>query len=125
MSEKEERLKDIKTENLIWVVYIGIIILSWHANSKEKHFVLYKDDKSKKEYQNLMILIFSILVMAYYYFAKDSLKDYQKLTPFDSKKKKKLTTASLIASIFILVSGLILLGIAITDEDIDIEIAFN
>ena len=125
MSEKEERLKDIKTENLIWIVYIGIIILSWHANSKEKHFVLYNDEKSKKEYQNLMILIFSVLVIAYYYFAKDSLKDYQKLTPFDSKKKKNLTTASLIASIFILVSGLILLGIAITDEDIDIEIAFN
>ena len=125
MSEKEERLKDIKTENAIWVVYIGIIILSWYANSKEKHFVLYNDEKSKKEYQNLMILIFSVLVIAYYYFAKDSLKDYQKLTPFDSKKKKNLTTTSLIASIFILVSGLILLGIAITDEDIDIEIAFN
>lgn len=125
MNEKEERLKDIKTENLIWIVYIGIIILSWYANSKEKHFVLYNDEKSKKEYQNLMILIFSALVIAYYYFAKDSLKDYQKLTPFDSKKKKNLTTASLIASIFILVSGLILLGIAITDEDIDIEIAFN
>lgn len=125
MSEKEERLKDIKTENLIWIVYIGIIILSWYANSTEKHFVLYNDEKSKKEYQNLMILIFSVLVIAYYYFAKDSLKDYQKLTPFDSKKKKNLTTASLIASIFILVSGLILLGIAITDEDIDIEIAFN
>ena len=125
MNEKEERLKDIKTENAIWVVYIGIIILSWYANSKEKHFVLYNDEKSKKEYQNLMILIFSVLVIAYYYFAKDSLKDYQKLTPFDSKKKKNLTTASLIASIFILVSGLILLGIAITDEDIDIEIAFN
>lgn len=88
MSEKEERLKDIKTENAIWVVYIGIIILSWYANSKEKHFVLYNDEKSKKEYQNLMILIFSVLVIAYYYFAKDSLKDYQKLTPFDSKKKK-------------------------------------
>ena len=125
MSEKDERLKDIKTENAIWVVYIGIIILSWYTNSKEKHFVLYNDEKSKKEYQNLMILIFSVLVIAYYYFAKDSLKDYQKLTPFDSKKKKNLTTASLIASIFILVSGLILLGIAITDEDIDIEIAFN
>lgn len=125
MNEKEERLKDIKTENLIWIVYIGIIILSWYANSKEKHFVLYNDEKSKKEYQNLMILIFSALVIAYYYFAKDSLKDYQKLTPFDSKKKKNLTTASLIASIFILVSGLILLGIAMTDEDIDIEIAFN
>lgn len=125
MNEKIERLKDIKTENQIWVIYIGIILLSWYANSKEKKYILYKDEKSKKEYQNLMILIFSILVIAYYYFAKDSLKDYKKLTPFDSKKKKNLTTASLIASIFILVSGLMLLGIAITDEDIDIEIAFN
>lgn len=68
MNEKIERLKDIKTENQIWVIYIGIILLSWYANSK-------------KEYQNLMILIFSILVIAYYYFAKDSLKDYKKLTP--------------------------------------------
>jgi len=81
MNEKEERLKDIKTENLIWIVYIGIILLSWYANSKEKKYILYKDEKSKKEYQNLMILIFSILVIAYYYFAKDSLKDYKKLTP--------------------------------------------
>lgn len=125
INEKNERLKDIKTENLIWVIYIGIIILSWYANSKEKHFILYEDNKSKKEYQKLMILIFSILVIAYYYFAKDSLEDYQKLTPFDSKKKRNLTTASLIASLFILVSGLILLGIAIEDDDIDIEIAFN
>ena len=125
INEKNERLKDIKTENLIWVIYIGIIILSWYANSKEKHFILYKDNKSKKEYQKLMILIFSILVIAYYYFAKDSLENYQKLTPFDSKKKRNLTTASLIASLFILVSGLILLGIAIEDDDIDIEIAFH
>lgn len=127
INEKNERLKDIKTENLIWVIYIGIIILSWYANSKEKHFILYEDNKSKKEYQKLMILIFSILVIAYYYFAKDSLEDYQKLTPFGSKKKRNLTTASLIASLFILVSGLILLGIAIEDDDIDIdiEITFN
>jgi multisubunit Na+/H+ antiporter MnhB subunit len=125
INEKNERLKDIKTENLIWVIYIGIIILSWYANSKEKHFVLYEDNKSKKEYQKLMILIFTILVIAYYYFAKDSLEDYQKLTPFDNKKKRNLTTASLIASLFILVSGLILLGIAIEDDDTDIEIAFN
>ena len=81
MNEKIEKLKDIKTENQIWVIYIGIILLSWYANSKEKKYILYKDEKSKKEYQNLMILIFSILVIAYYYFAKDSLEDYKKLTP--------------------------------------------
>mgnify|MGYP001624658863 CR=1 FL=1 len=70
-----------------------------------------------------MILIFSILVITYYYFAKNRLKDYQKLTSFDSKKN--LTTVYLIDSIFILVSVLIFLETAITDDDIDIEIAFN
>lgn len=34
---KYERLKDIKTENMIWVIYIVIIIMSWYANSKEKN----------------------------------------------------------------------------------------
>ena len=125
MSEKKERLKDIKTENLIWVVYIGIIILSWYANNKEKHFVLYKDDKSRKEYQQLMVLIFTILLIIYYYFTKSSYSDCKELTTFDSEKKKILTYASYIGSLLILISGIIFLGIAITDDKIDTEIAFN
>ena len=57
MNEKLERLKDIKTENFIWIIYIGIILLSWYANSKEKKAILYDDEVSRKEYQKLMILI--------------------------------------------------------------------
>ena len=57
MEDKLERLKDIKTENFIWIIYIGIIVLSWYANSKEEKFILYDDEISKKQYQNLMILI--------------------------------------------------------------------
>ena len=57
MEDKLDRLKDIKTENFIWIIYIGIIVLSWYANSKEEKFILYDDEISKKQYQNLMILI--------------------------------------------------------------------
>ena len=65
------------------------------------------------------------MIVIYYYFTKSSYDDLKKLTIFDSKKKKNLTYASYIGSLLILISGIIFLIIAILDEDIDIEIAFN
>lgn len=122
---KEERLKAIRIENEIWIVYIGIIILSWLANSKEKKYILYNDLNSKCEYQKLIIIIFTILLFIYYYFVNDSYNSVKNLNNYDSNKKKVLTYASFIGSFLVLISGIIFLGIAITDENIDTEIAFN
>ena len=125
MNDRLDKLKDIEIENKIWILYIGIIILSWYANSKEKTFLLYNDGKNKKEYQNLLILIFSILVIIYYYFAKDSYDKLININEFDSNKKKHLLYLSFIASFLILISGIIFLNIAIQDDQIDVELAFN
>lgn len=125
MNDRLDKLKDIEIENKIWIIYIGIIILSWYANSKEKTFLLYNDEKTKKEYQNLLILIFSILVIIYYYFAKDSYDKLTNINEFDSDKKKHLLYLSFIASFLILISGIIFLNIAIQDDQIDVELAFN
>lgn len=125
MDDRLKKLNDIKIENKVWLVYIGIIILSWYANSKEKDYLLYNDQNSKKEYQNLLIIIFTILLIIYYHFAKSSYEDIQNLTKFDSEKKKTLTMFSFIGSVLILISGIIFLGLAIADDDIDIELAFN
>ena len=57
MEEKLEKLHDIKVENFVWIIYIIIIGLSYYANSKEVKYLLNDDEKSKKDYQNLMILI--------------------------------------------------------------------
>lgn len=125
MNDRLDKLKDIEIENKIWIIYVGIIILSWYANSKEKTFLLYNDEKAKKEYQNLLILIFSILVIIYYYFAKDSYDKLININEFDSDKKKHLLYLSFIASFLILISGIIFLNIAIQDDQIDVELAFN
>lgn len=125
MNDRLDKLKDIEIENKIWIIYIGIIILSWYANSKEKTFLLYNDEKTKKEYQNLLILIFSILVIIYYYFAEDSYDKLTNINKFDSDKKKHLLYFSFIASFLILISGIIFLNIAIQDDQIDVELAFN
>lgn len=125
MNEDLSRLKDIKIENYIWIIYIGIIVLSWYANSKEKDFIINKNENSKKEYQALMILIFTILLFIYYYFTIDSYDGVKELTPLDSKKKIILRYASFVGSFLILISGIIFLIIAILDDNIDTEIAFN
>ena len=99
--------------------------MSFYANSKEKDFILYNDLKSKSEYQNLMILIFGILLIIYIYFAIDSYMDVKNLDDDDTEKKKALIYASFIGSFLILISGIIFLTIAILDDNIDTEIAFN
>lgn len=125
MNRKLDRLQDIRIENYIWVIYIIIIFISWYANSKEKKFILYNDEVSRMEYQNLLVLIFSILLIIYYYFTKSSYDDLNELTINDSNKKIILTYVSFIASLLILISGMIFLTIAIMDEEIDVELAFN
>lgn len=122
---KLDKLEDISKENFVWVIYIGIIILSYYANSKEKRYILFNDEESKHEYRNLMILIFSILVIIYFHFTKDSYDDYIEIDGNIYDKRKLLHLASFIGSLLVLISGIIFLSIIIVDEEIDVEIAFN
>ena len=123
--ELENKLKQLDIEDFIWVIYIGIIIMSWYSNSLERDFFVNNNETSKIKYRNIIIIIFSILVAVYIYFFKDSLDDVKNLKPTDSNKKKNLISISFIASTLILISGLMFLYIAIEDEDLNVELAFN
>jgi len=120
-----ERLEELKTEDFIWIIYVAIIFLSWIANSLERKYFLFNDLMSKEKYREIMIIIFSILVIVYFYFYKESVSDINKLKDNDTDKKKILTIISSIASLLILISGIIFLIVAILDEDLDVELAFN
>ena len=91
-----EKLKQLKNEDFIWLLYIGIIFLSWFANGLERKYFIYNDLKSKDSYRSIMVLIFVILIIVYFYFLKDSYDDLKKLTISDSNNKKKLTYLSFI-----------------------------
>lgn len=119
------KLKQLKIENFIWVIYIGIIILSWYSNSLEKKYFIFNDLYSKDKYRHVTIFIFSILIIVYFYFLYDSYKDFKNLSNKDSCKKQNLVILSFIASLLIFISGLIFLYIAYKDQELDVEIAFN
>lgn len=124
-NEISNKLKEIDIEDHIWLIYVGIILLSWYSNSLERKYFLYNDLDSKDKYRKIIILIFSILVIVYIYFFQGSLDDIFSLKPTDSIKKVKLTELSSIGSLLIVISGLIYLYIAYTDQDLNVEIAFN
>ncbi len=123
--ETIEKLKQLKIEDFIWLIYIGIIFLSWYSNTLERKYFIEKNLQSKEKYRDITTLIFTILVIVYIYFLKDSYKGIKNLKPWDTSQKKNLTYLSFIASLLIAISGIIFLYISLTDENIDVEIAFN
>ena len=123
--ELNNKLKQIKIEDYIWVIYIGIIFLSWYSNYLEKNYYLYNDLNSKNKYRYTLIFIFAILLIVYFYFLKSAYEDYKNLKENDSNQKKNLVILALLGSLFVFLSGLIFLYIAIKDQDLSVEIAFN
>ena len=119
----EERLKKINIENHIWIIYLGIIYLSFLANTYEKDYYINNNNFSKNIYRNLNIIIFIILILVYSYFELDSLKSF--FNTNKSPKQYKLDNLSLIATTLVLISGIIFLYILIEDKDLVEEIAFN
>ncbi len=121
----ENKLKQLLAEDKIWLIYIGIIFLSWFANSLERKYFVFNDEISKEKYRKVMIFIFSVLIIVYFYFLKSSLNDIKNIKPTDSERKKTLVYLSFFGSFFILVSGLIFLFIALVYDDLSVELALN
>ncbi len=125
VNELNKKLKELKAEEIVWIVYIGIIILSFYSNNLERKYFINNDVDSRRKYTNIMIIIFTILLIVYMYFAKTSLDDVIELNKDDSDGKKNLTYLSFLGSLLILISGVIFLYIAIQNENLDVELAFN
>ena len=120
-----DRLKEINIEDFIWIIYLGIIALSFYSNNLERKYFIYKNEVDKEKYKNIIILIFSILVLVYLYFLKDSINSIKSLKKTDTQEKKYLTYLSFLASLLIAISGFIFLYIALKDKNLDVELAFN
>ena len=125
LNDINDKLKEINNEDIIWVIYIGVIFLSFYSNSLERKYYVNNDKIEKEKYKKILIFIFAILFIVYIYFLKSSIDSIKKLKPSDNPKKKNLVYLSFIAALFITISGLIYLYVAITDDNLDVELAFN
>lgn len=123
--EKVELLKKINIEDVIWVIYLVIIGLSFYSNHIERNYIITKSEISKNKYRLINMTVFTLAVLIFIYFTYDNYKEVQKLKDTDSYEKKKFTYLELAGTIFALTSGLIFLYCAIYDINVETEIAFN
>ena len=125
MRENDEILKTIKIENMVWILYLVLIALSFYANNQEKKYYLFKDEEAKSKYRTTNIIVFFIALLVYIYFFNDNYKAVCKLNKTDSPNKIFLENMNFFATLLILIAGTIFLFIAIFDEELETEIAFN
>ncbi|MBQ9019324.1 MAG: hypothetical protein IJ097_03305 [Bacilli bacterium] len=118
-NDLQNRIKQIDTENFIWIIYLIIIALSYKANYYEKDYFINKNNNSKNKYIKINSLVFLTLVLVYIYFENDALKSLK------NKTQAKYDNLSFIATTLVLIAGLIFLYISINDTNIETEIAFN
>ena len=121
--EISSRLKQIKIENIIFIIYFGIILLSLYSNKIEKKYLIYRDENDKIKYRRLLILIFVIAVIVYAYCFYDSYKSVNEES--QNSEVNRFNRLSFIASTLVLISGLIFLYIAYSDKNLNVELAFS
>lgn len=125
MNENSKIIKNIQAENVAWIIYIVLILLSLYSNYLEKNYYLYNDIKAKEDYRKLNIFIFSVAFIVYFYFFRGSLEDFLNLENDKNSRKYYFNEINLIASSLILIAGALLVYIAIFDTELDAEIALT
>lgn len=124
-NDLDKKLKQLRIEDFIWLIYIIIIFMSWYSNNLERKYFVFKDIESKEKYRKIMIFIFSILIVVYLYFLKDAYEDIKNINLSDITDTDNLTVLSFIGSLLIAISGFIFLYISINDKELNVELAFN
>ena len=122
-NELEKRLREINTEDMIFIVFIVIIILSYIANDYEKKYFINGDDNDRLRYYHIQIFVFFIVVIINIYYVLSSYKELVDLSCDVSYKKRKYAYLDLVAGIFALIATSIILYIVISDKDIEAEIS--
>ncbi len=107
----DERITTLKSENIVWILYILFAIAGIKANNLEIEDIKMKNNKNKRKYKTINIVILIIALFIYLYFINLTYNRYK-------KKNKKEDLLSLIASSLILIAGLILLYVELTGDEV-------
>ena len=118
-------LKEIETENFIWIIYLFLIGLSFLANKFEKDYYINGNITDKEKYRIINIFIFTVALIIYIYFFKGNIDTVNKLNCGDSYDKIFFNKLNLISTSLIVIAGIIFLYIAINDKNLETEISFN
>lgn len=124
-AETMDRLKKLDIEEMLWIVLIGLILLSFYANQKEREYLIDGNDESKEKYRGLILFIFVVALGTYFYYFCDSIRELWGLDSSSSEEEVWYAKLSFVSSLLIFVAGIILVYIAYFDDKLLSELALN
>lgn len=117
MNDVEKKLKRLKNEDLIWIIYFFIVVFALYSNKLDRDYLLKKDKDAYKREKSINITIFFIAFFIYLYFLLLLTEDLGNMEKNFDNPNYRSTFIQLIAAILFLIGGAIYLINEITRKD--------
>ena len=118
------RLKQLRNEDFIWIIYFFIAAFALLSNVFERDFVLTKNSNSFKKSKTINVIIFFVAFFIYLYFVLLFTSNLNNMERNFNNAKYRNTFLQLIAALLFLVGGSIYLMQEILTNEVD-EIGFG
>lgn len=122
MNDVEKKLKRLKNEDIIWIIYFFIVVFALYSNKLDRDYLLKKDKDAYKREKSINITIFFIAFFIYLYFLLLLTEDLGNIEKNFDNPNYRSTFIQLIAAILFLIGGAIYLINEITRKDDDLDV---
>ena len=122
MDEISRKLKRLKNEDIIWIIYFFIVVFALYSNKLDRDFLLNHDNEAYKNEKRINIGIFFTAFFIYLYFVLLLTEDLGNMERNFNNEKYRSTFIQLIAALLFLIGGSIYLINEIVRRDDDFDV---
>lgn len=109
MDDISKKLKKLRNEDFIWIVYFFIVVFAIYSNKLDRDYLLKKNNEAYKREKYINITIFLVSFFIYLYFLLLLTEDLGSMEKNFSDPAYRSTFIQLIAAILFLIGGAIYL----------------
>jgi len=123
MEDLTRKLKLLKEEDFIWLIYFFIVIFAIISNKYERNFLLTQNQNCSNKARKINSVILIIAFLIYLYFVVATIENFDLLKRNGSRKEVRVAFERLIANILFLVAGAIAIYADYDSSNIGTDIA--
>lgn len=122
MNDISRKLKRLKNEDIIWIIYFFIVVFALYSNKLDRDYLLNHDNGAYKSEKYINIGIFFVTFFIYLYFVLLLTEDLSNMERNFNNDNYRSTFIQLIAALLFLIGGSIYLINEIVRKDDDLDV---
>ncbi len=122
MNDISRKLKRLKNEDIIWIIYFFIVVFALYSNKLDRDYLLNHDNSAYKSEKYINISIFFVTFFIYLYFVLLLTEDLSNMERNFNNDNYRSTFIQLIAALLFLIGGSIYLINEIVRKDDDLDV---